>query len=132
MKVVIDTNVLISGIFWQGIPRQILNLWLEGKIEIVITQEIFQEYLKIIQEIDSNKKILQNWTLLISEKSTIISDTVIVKLCRDPKDDQFINCALLGKVDYLISGDKDLLELKTNLIEIVNPKAFLTLYAKNS
>ena len=44
MKVILDTNVLISGIFFSGPPHQILNAWRDGKIQLVISQEILKEY----------------------------------------------------------------------------------------
>jgi len=49
MKIVLDTNVLISGIFWKGVPGEILDYWTSDKIEIVVTEEILKEYIDIIQ-----------------------------------------------------------------------------------
>lgn len=55
MRVVLDTNVLISAIFWGGTPLKILNLWIENKIEVVISKEIFEEYIGIISRISDDK-----------------------------------------------------------------------------
>jgi len=49
MKIVLDTNVLISGIFWKGAPSKILELWTKDKIQIVVNKKILDEYFRILQ-----------------------------------------------------------------------------------
>lgn len=51
MKVVLDTNVLISGIFWKGTPRKILDEWSKGKFQLVVTPNIFTEYQRVGEEL---------------------------------------------------------------------------------
>ena len=53
MKIILDTNVLISGIFFSGLPNQILNAWRHGKFKIVLSQEIVDEYLAVAERISS-------------------------------------------------------------------------------
>ena len=52
MQIVLDTNVLVSGIFWGGMPHKILDLWADQKLEVFVTPEILLEYQDIIAEID--------------------------------------------------------------------------------
>ena len=47
MKVVLDTNVFISGVFFSGPPYQILKAWREGKIQLVVSEKIFEEYVRV-------------------------------------------------------------------------------------
>jgi putative PIN family toxin of toxin-antitoxin system len=61
VKVVIDTNVLISGIFWQGLPFEVLKLWVNGSIEVVVTEKILEEYYRNITKIDNKKRVSEHW-----------------------------------------------------------------------
>lgn len=126
MKVVLDTNVLISGIFWQGSPHQVLQLWAEQKFSVVATESILNEYIRVLEKIDTAGTVTKQWSIFIARYAEIVPDKSILKICRDPFDDIFINCALLGKADYIISGDNDLLVLEQVMtIPIIEPSSFL-------
>ncbi|MBI2415465.1 MAG: putative toxin-antitoxin system toxin component, PIN family, partial [Candidatus Kerfeldbacteria bacterium] len=112
MKVVFDTNVLISGIFWKGAPYQVLQLWAEQKFSLVATQPILNEYIRVLEKIDTEGAVVKHWSSFIVRNTEVVPNKIILKICRDPLDDMFINCALLGKADYIVSGDNDLLVLK--------------------
>ena len=128
MKIVIDTNTLISGIFWGERPYEVLDLWINGKISLLISEKILSEYIKVIKEISSKKKsfLYEDWEVFILEHSILIQAPSIVNVCRDPGDNIFLDCAISGEADYIISGDKDLLELQQiKGIKIVNSSIFL-------
>ncbi len=128
MKIVLDTNVFISGIFWKGTSHKIVELWACRKIQIVITKSIFEEYIDVIKRFDEGRTITRRWKAFVVENSQIIEEKMQIKICRDPDDDKFLSCALLGEADYLVSGDDDLLSLKTiGTTKIVNPAQFLKL-----
>ena len=128
MKIVLDTNVFISGIFWKGTPRKIVELWACRKIQTVITKSIFEEYIDVIKRFDEGRTITRRWKAFVVENSQIIEEKMQIKICRNPDDDKFLSCALLGEADYLVSGDDDLLSLKTiGTTKIVNPAQFLKL-----
>ncbi len=112
MRVVLDTNVFVSGIFWKGAPFTLLQRWTEGRFRIVITEKILDEYSRVLHELDPREKVLKRWMLFLVKNADVVEDRDIVKVCRDPFDDMFINCALTAKARYLISGDKDILVLK--------------------
>lgn len=129
MKIVLDTNVFVSGIFWSGPPHKIVTLWAENKITIMITKKILNEYFRILNEIDKNGEIAKKWCTLVIENCPILEDKNYIKICRDPDDNKFLDCALTGKADYLVSGDKDLLSLnKIETIKIITPAKFLKIY----
>ena len=114
LRIVLDTNLLVSGIFWGGLPHEILKLWFEGRFEVWATEEIVTEYFRIIEKIaKGNLRLIQEWKLLLAESLKICSTNVIITLCRDPKDDMFLECAASISAKYIVSGDKDLLVLKS-------------------
>lgn len=112
MKIVLDTNVFISGIFWTGAPRRVLTLFAENKVSLMTTKNILYEYSRILHKIDRKGDVAEKWMTFILENSFIFEDTELVRICRDPEDDKFLNCAITGKADCIVSGDDDLLSIK--------------------
>lgn len=129
MKIVLDINVFISGIFWKGTPNKVLSLWAQNKIQIITSNKIITEYLRVLHKIDKEGNIAKKWGAFIIENSVIIQNRDLIKTCRDPDDNKFLNCAIIGRADYLVSGDDDLLCLKEiSKTKIINPSKFIKLY----
>lgn len=127
MNIVIDTNVVISGIFFGGYPRKILEAVADKQISAYATTEIINEYYEIIDEMIKRKQGRINNSVLsqLVSKLKIIQSSSSVNICRDPDDNKFIECAIDANALYIISGDKDLLDIqKFNNIQIVNTKFF--------
>jgi uncharacterized protein len=114
MRIVVDTNIIISGIFFGGKPRELLQKCFSGTLQIVCSEEIFVEYTETIERltIKSGKNIGIEIVPLLVENLEFIENRYSESYSRDPDDDKFINCARSGGIEYLISGDKDLLVLK--------------------
>lgn len=126
MRVVLDTNVLISGIFWKGAPHYILRAFAAGRFELVVSTDILNEYVSVIRRIDTKGNLAERWSVYLTEKAVLVKDLAVLKISRDSDDDMFINAAVVGTASYLVSGDDDLLSLKgNNPIKVVNPSAFL-------
>jgi putative PIN family toxin of toxin-antitoxin system len=129
MKIVLDTNVLVSGVFWGGIPLKILDLWQKEKIEVLASNAILDEYLRTIYKIaqSANRIDLFNlWAFLLPSKVGLISIKKSFHLCRDPNDNMFLDCAISGRAQFIVSEDKDLLVLnKIMNVKIVTAKNFL-------
>ena len=132
MRILIDTNILISGLFYGGLPERLL-FELGEDFKICVNEEIMSEYHAQIR-----KKVLQSKKILnekLSEKFfrslqsfEMKSD---LKICRDADDDKFINCAIDAKAIYIVSGDNDLLTIKNFAgIEIVTAREFYDKYLK--
>lgn len=132
MQVVVDTNILVSGIFWKGLPLKILELWIEDKISIVASPVILNEYMDIIEKLQKHDiELSKLWKDFIFENINLITPGVSLDLCRDKKDNMFLDCALSANAFYLISGDSDLLELKDIFdIPIVTAREFLKIFDK--
>ena len=128
MRIVLDTNILISGVFFRGKERNLLEIWFSGKFDVICTEEIFEEYSEVLtrfaKKSSGNKH--QKITDIIAKNCLFIKNVYNEKYSRDPKDDKFINCAISGGEKYIVSGDKDLLVLKKiGGLEIITAPNFL-------
>ena len=134
MSIVIDTNVVISALLFGGTPEKLVSLWKTRQIEPVFSKGILDEYLRVLaypkfslSEIEI--ELLLNHELLPYFKVVDILEVeqkTIIKA--DPDDDKFIICALADRCNFIISGDKHLLELGSyQEIEIITLSAFLNI-----
>jgi putative PIN family toxin of toxin-antitoxin system len=133
-RVVLDTNVLISGLIAeQGSPHKILDAWLDGCFTLVTSLYQVEE----VNYVLSRPRIVDRIFLEQSELEVILaallSKTEVVPghlqllgTTRDAKDDAIVACAREGQVDYLVSGDQDLLVLGDyEGIHVITPRRFL-------
>lgn len=128
MRIVLDTNVLISGIFWNGTPSKILDLWVHDKFQLLTTQPILEEYNNTLNRVSKGKKenLVNSWMMFIVENGIVVNIRKKFKLSADPDDDKFIDCAVSGNADFIISGDAHLLDLKSVLnVKIIKPNGFI-------
>ena len=112
MNVIIDTNVLVSGIFFKGPPYDILLAWKNGKFNLIITDEILEEYKRVIEELSESFPSIQITGIIekIAMNSVLtFSINLPEQICTDPDDDKFFAAAIASKTKIIISGDKHLL-----------------------
>ncbi|MBD3277665.1 MAG: putative toxin-antitoxin system toxin component, PIN family [Candidatus Aegiribacteria sp.] len=132
MRVVIDTNVLISAIFFKGKPDVILDAWRNGKLEVTISAEIFNEYSEVLHRLADKYITIDTSGILylLAAGSKFIEPMRIDKpVCADPDDDKFIAAAIAGAARTIISGDRHLLEVNGySGIEILGPSEFIDKY----
>ena len=128
MKAVLDTNVFISGIFWKGSSNKVITNWKEGKFTLVISLEAVSEIIKVLKDfkIKLSYDMVKEWVDLIIRNSIIVEPKEKIAIVKDdPKDDIFIETAVAGNVDYVISQDNHLLKLKEfRGIKIITPEEF--------
>jgi putative PIN family toxin of toxin-antitoxin system len=128
-KVVLDTNVIVSGLNFSGKERKILDLIWEGEIELYISPFILEETAGVLQrKFDWEKEEAQSSIKKI--KASLVKPIRQVSIIKERKsDNRILECAIEGKVQYLISGDKrHLLPLKEYQgIRILSPAEFLEL-----
>ncbi|OGC06141.1 putative toxin-antitoxin system toxin component, PIN family [candidate division WOR-1 bacterium RIFOXYA2_FULL_36_21] len=126
LKVVFDTNVIVSSL-WGGNPKKILDFWREGSFDALTSNDIISEYLLVLSRFDLSFADMNEWAWNFQKKMVLIAPhrkTFFVK--EDADDNKFIDCALSGNADYIVSGDKHLLDLrKFSGIKIVKPAEFL-------
>ena len=128
-KVVLDTNVLISGILFGGNPRQILELVIQGKIDAYISPAIFTEYREILIRPKFGLSHEKRFSIAkeIEDIFCFVFPQVTVDLIKDDPDDNIIlECALAADVKYIITGDPHLLNLAwIEKIKIISPVTFV-------
>lgn len=134
MKVVLDTNVLMSGIFFSGPPADVLKAWQKGSIQFALTSQIIDEYLRvgmILAEKFSGIDIVPILNLIVTHSEIIQPQPLSQRVCDDPDDDKFLACALSSDSKIIITGDRHLLKLSGYKgIVIVTPRAFIERFLK--
>jgi uncharacterized protein len=137
IRAVLDANVLVSGILTEGIPRSILRAWRCGYFHLIASQATLDEsgrvlrYPKIARrhhwseaEIRAFMESLEALAILKPGKLRLN----VVKV--DPSDNRYLECAIEGKADSLVTGDRHLLELGVyRQVEVLTPREFVKLLA---
>jgi hypothetical protein len=128
MRVVIDTNVLLSAVLG-GTLKAILDHWQNERFVLVVTDEIVREYLDVLQrpKFGLRGDVIDNIATFIFQFAEFVVPIEHVQVVKsDPKDNKFLDAALVGDVEYLVSGDKHLLNLKEYAgVPIITPREFL-------
>lgn len=132
MRIVLDTNVFVSGIFFGGPPGTILEAWQSGQLEIAVSVEILDEYERVCDELSANHPGIDSAPFLaaIALDATLFDCPPLPKpACADPDDDKFLSCALAGGSSCIVSGDKLLLKMSGyEQVEVLRPRDFVDRY----
>lgn len=136
MKVTLDTNVMLSATLWYGASNKIFRLIENGEIELVLSEEIIDEYANVMYYDEIQDKIKEhNLELMIIIEDLVALSTIVIPtrkinaVLEDPNDDKILECAVEGESDYIITNDKHLLKLKEfEGIKIVTPDYFLKIF----
>ena len=132
LKVVMDTNVFVSGIFFSGPPYQILKAWQSGEFELVVSPEILDEYRRvgeILAEERPNIDLSPILTIVVEHAKVYKPVRLKEPICEDPDDDKFFACALASESKIIISGDKHLLKVSGyEGIDVLKPREFVDSY----
>ena len=115
MRVVLDTNVVVSALRFSGVSSKLVPLWQSGAITVLLSRSMLEEYVRALS--------YPKFQLAEGETKSLIQEELlphveVVKgvrrlrvFERDPSDDKFIECAVAGKARIIISGDKDILSI---------------------
>ncbi len=129
MKIVLDANIFVSSFFWGGNPRSVLKRVIAGIDELFITKEILDEIETVMgrPKFHADKEKIVYFINSIEEIGTkIVPKKRIKNGSRDKADNKYLECGITADVDYIISGDIHLLELKEyENIKIVTVKHYL-------
>ena len=132
MRAVLDTNVVMSAIFFGGDPRAIVRAAISRRIELVATRAVVNEYREIaarLQQSYSGVSCRRQLAILESALKMVWPVTLSGRVCRDPDDDAIVSCALGGKAKIICSGDEDLLAINGYRgLEILRPREFKSRY----
>jgi putative PIN family toxin of toxin-antitoxin system len=131
VKVVADTNVIVSALFWRGNESKIIDLVEKGKIKLFTSVALLDELKKVLghERFGLGEKTVDDNVKYILTISEIISPKRRLKIVReDPADDKVLEYALEEKVRYIVSGDMRLLRLrKFRGIRIIRAKELLSI-----
>ena len=134
MKLVVDTNVFISGVFFSGPPYEILDTWRRGSITFVLSPEILAEYEQTGEDLAAKfpEVDLTPWINLVTTVATIVrAPPLQERVCTDPDDDKFLACALASRTKIVVSGDKALLATSGfQGISVLTPRQFVDKYLR--
>lgn len=130
MRVVLDTNVLVSSALPGSRLAALVAAWRTRRCRLLVSQEIFEEYLRVLTypkfRLSSNDitQLLEQDVLPYADFVRVT--TRVQAIAADPADDKFLACAVDGRADFLVSGDRHLLELQRfRGIPIVSPRQLL-------
>ena len=129
LRVVLDTNVLVSAVVYGGNPRRVLQAAISGAVDISVSEAIIKEFQEVLQrpQFGLSVQFVHN---TIAELTSIAEWVVPTKhhhlVDDDPSDDLVLDCAVAAEADYLVTGDDHLLRLKKfGNVKIVNSQAFV-------
>ena len=136
MRVVLDTNVFISGIFFSGPPSRILEAWRDGRVELAVSPDILDEYQRVGNELSKRFPSIDLRAILgvVTVHALMFPSPPLPEpVCEDPDDDMFIACAIASKSNVIVSGDKHLLKVGDfNGVPIIKPREFVDAYLSRS
>lgn len=128
VKVVLDTNISVSSLIFGGKPQQIENLILEKEVIGITSLSLLAELIDVLtKKFHFNEFRLKQAEKKIKKNFTLVQPTSAFKILKDDSDNRVLEAAVEGKCDFIVTGDKELLELKEfKGIKIVTPAELLT------
>ena len=140
IRVVLDTNVIISGWLWSGSPRQVLNIARQRQVQTVISEALLDELRDVLHRPKFADRL--NWIEKTVEEilteylqfAEVVEQVEIMPVInRDPDDDAVLACAIGGNVHYIVTGDNHLLTLKNfREVRIVDVNQFVNIINTNN
>ena len=128
MRVVLDTNVFVSAVFFEGTPGRVLSLWRDRAFDIAVSREVLEEYVRVGERLTAQAPGVDPGPaldLIAAHAIFVIARSFPEPVCRDPDDDKFPACALAAEAKTIVSGDRDLLVLSPYRgVTVLSPSAF--------
>ncbi len=137
LRIVADTNIDISALFWRGNPYKLIHLCFEGKAKLVVSKPIIEELERVLltgEKFRMEREDVAMYSRIILINSDLVAPNFTLKVIeKDPADDRILECAVEGEADYLVSGNKHLLEVKEfQGIKIITAKQLLDIIETGS
>jgi len=136
-RVVVDTGVVVSAFAFGGVPARALRAALSTS-DVCVSGDLLAEYRNIPDALRAARKVnAEQWQALLAgiaafvAEARLIEPTRLVRVCRDPKDDMVLECCRAARANFLITGDRDLLNLDVSRIaglrrlRIVSPRTYV-------
>ena len=128
-SIILDTNLFISAILHGGMSTLIIKLLLFNKITLFLSPELKKEILRKFSELKASEEQLRDLEVVLNFESVIeINPKIKIEICRDPDDNFLLELAQESSADFIVTRDKDLLELSSHIFnqtKIIKPEDFL-------
>jgi uncharacterized protein len=129
-RVVVDTGVLVAGMYWRTEPHQVLRAWLRGAFNLVVTEEIWAEYLDVAWRVKLKEALAASpaeWLRLVQIRADWAEPAVLeAQVGRDPKDQCFFRAAVGGNASVIVARDPHFTAMERPWgITILTPRQFL-------
>lgn len=134
LHVILDTNVLLSGIFFGGVPGRLLTAWQDERLALVLSPAILTEYHEagavLAARYTALAAPLDSILALLAQTATIVDAPALAeRVSADLDDDKFLACALAARTPLIVSGDKHLLHVSGwSRITVVTPRQCVDRY----
>ncbi len=132
MRIVLDTNVFVSAVFFGGAPGRILEAWRDGRVQLVLSADILDEYQRVGQELSalySGVSLEPLLGLLTVEAEIVEVAALPAPVAADPEHDKFLACAIAADALVIVSGDRHLLDQDGwRGLRILRPRQFANEY----
>jgi len=115
IKVVIDTNVFVSAAVLKKSSSVIMEMWKNDEFTLLFSPDIFDEYFEVIArpKFKQEGEDIRELAKLLTERAVVVEPQIQLDVVKDdPDDNKFLECAVAGKADFIISGDHHLLSIK--------------------
>lgn len=136
MRITIDTNIMVSALGWNGAEASVVEMILESKLELYLSTEILSEFFRVVKypKFRFTDSEIDGFIGRLLSNSVIVNSSQPVKvIIDDPADNKILECALEGKSEYIISGDRHLLNLgEYEGIKILRAADFLKVLDKEA
>ncbi len=119
VRLVLDTNTVVSGLLWDNTPSQLIDAGLQGSIELFTSQALLLELEDVLPRRKLARRVAASGlsvAQLVARYALLaqnVSPATIERVSADPDDDHVLACALAAQADLIVSGDSDLLNLKS-------------------
>ena len=134
IRIVLDTNVIVSALVFGGVPRAVLEIAEAGQCELFYSEPIQNEVRRILAEkfawlpVRLQEVLPVVWTM----GELVVPRIPVQAVADDPDDDRILECAVAAGASFIVSGDRHLLALRNyQSISIVTPRQFLETYLQN-
>jgi len=127
LRAAFDTNVLISGLIGRATPSRLIAAIHSERVKLVTSIPLLEELVEVLQrpKFRLEKKAVTDFIAVLAMGADVVSPVRKIRACRDPKDDIMLECAVSGSAGFIVTGDKDLLDLHTfEHVRILTPLAF--------
>lgn len=136
MKIVLDANIYVSSMVNnQGNPKRIMAMWEQGDFDVLASKSIIDEvgrvlrYPRIVKRHKQDEEAIERFLKLLASEAVIVKPAEVLDVVQeDESDNRYLECAIEGKPQYVVSGDQHLLKLgEYKGIMIIPPAAFVAL-----